>query len=131
MIRRVFLVVVLIAMVGSLRAADESFDRAAARRVYQKVQAGETLTADEKVIYEKIRVMLAKRTGRSAPEENEPVVPFVARTSTGLIPLTDMSAADRYKGEDGGLYGGGSNVPPPEHLKAALAEAAKVQPLDA
>ena len=46
-------------------------------------------------------------------------------------PLTDMSAEDRYQGEDGGLYGGGRNSPPEAHFKAALAEAAKIQPLDA
>ena len=34
-------------------------------------------------------------------------------------PLTDMTAEDRYKGEDGGLYGGGRNSPPEAHLKAA------------
>jgi hypothetical protein len=45
--------------------------------------------------------------------------------------LTDMTAFERYHGEDGGLYGGGSNVPPPAHYQAALAELAKIQPLDA
>ena len=42
-----------------------------------------------------------------------------------------MTAYDRYKGEDGGLYGGGMNVPPPAHHDAALAELAKIKPLDA
>jgi hypothetical protein len=37
----------------------------------------------------------------------------------------------RYKGEDGGLYGGGRNEPPDELRKAALAEAAAVLPRDA
>jgi hypothetical protein len=45
-------------------------------------------------------------------------------------PLCDMSAADRYKGEDGGLYGGGRNDPPEPHWKAALAESAKIEPRD-
>lgn len=44
------------------------------------------------------------------------------------IPLDQMTAADRYKGEDGGLYGGGRNVPPPEHQKAASRELAKIVP---
>ncbi len=48
-----------------------------------------------------------------------------------LVPLCDMSATDRYKGEDGGLYGGGKNAPPDAHRKAAEAELAKIQPLDA
>jgi hypothetical protein len=45
-------------------------------------------------------------------------------------PICDMSATDRYKGEDGGLYGGGRNEPPEAHWKAALAESKKIEPLD-
>src|SRR5438552_16232004 len=33
------------------------------------------------------------------------------RASVGFKPLTEMSADDRYKGEDGGLYGHGKNTP--------------------
>jgi len=47
------------------------------------------------------------------------------------VPLMDMTANDRYKGEDGGLYGKGLNTPPPGHRDAALRELAKVRPLDA
>lgn len=46
------------------------------------------------------------------------------------VPLTDMRAEDAYKGEDGGLYGGGSNEPPPHQLRAALRESASIRPLD-
>jgi hypothetical protein len=53
------------------------------------------------------------------------------KATTGLKPLSEMSAADRYKGEDGGLYGGGKNAPPESHAKAARAELAKIEPLDA
>jgi hypothetical protein len=53
------------------------------------------------------------------------------KETTGFKPLTEMSATDRYKGEDGGLYGAGKNVPPEGHLKAAQAELAKIEPLDA
>ncbi len=45
--------------------------------------------------------------------------------------IIDMTAYERYKGEDGGLYGGGSNEPPPAHYQAALGELASIQPLDA
>jgi hypothetical protein len=51
--------------------------------------------------------------------------------STGLIPLTEMSADDRYKGEDGGLYGSGSNEPPKAHQLAAQKGLQKITPLDA
>ena len=53
------------------------------------------------------------------------------KASVGLKPLTEMTANDRYKGEDGGLYGGGKNEPPDAHLKAARSEAMKIEPLDA
>ena len=42
-----------------------------------------------------------------------------------------MTAADKYKGEDGGLYGGGKNEPPEVHQAAAKKETAKIVPLDA
>lgn len=47
------------------------------------------------------------------------------------VPLTEMGAADRYKGETGGLYGEGRNEPPAEHAAKAKAEAEKIRPLDA
>jgi len=53
-----------------------------------------------------------------------------AKAETGLVPLTELEKGD-YKGESGGLYGNGQNTPLADHLKAAQAEAAKVQPLDA
>jgi hypothetical protein len=53
-----------------------------------------------------------------------------ARESTGLIALPDLGKGT-YKGEEGGLYPGGVNTPPPAHLKAGLAMARKIVPLDA
>lgn len=60
---------------------------------------------------------------RSAPE--------IKPAAKGLAPLDEMTADDRYKGQDGGLYGGGKNTPPDGHRQAAEAELAKIQPLDA
>jgi hypothetical protein len=51
--------------------------------------------------------------------------------STGLKPLTEMTAEDKYKGEDGGLYGGGMNEPPKAHQRAANEALTKITPLDA
>src|SRR5687767_7677739 len=53
------------------------------------------------------------------------------KASVGFKPLTEMTASDRYKGEDGGLYGGGRNTPPDSHFAAAKAATAKIRPLDA
>jgi hypothetical protein len=62
--------------------------------------------------------------GQAAP-------PKEGKASVGLKPLTEMTADDRYKGEDGGLYGGGKNEPTGSLLKAARDASAMIQPLDA
>ena len=56
---------------------------------------------------------------------------YGGKSTIGFKPLTEMTAGDRYKGEDGGLYGNGQNTPPPAHLKAAGIQTAKIAPLDA
>jgi hypothetical protein len=74
-------------------------------------------------------------------EKNEPVIKAVRlgkkdmqnpdeKSSVGLMPLTEMTADDRNKGEDGGLYGSGKNEPPEAHRAAALAETQRITPLD-
>ena len=65
---------------------------------------------------------------RQTPAEQ---LPNGGKDSIGLKPLTEMTAADRYKGEDGGLYGGGNNEPPPALAAAAKRATAAIQPLDA
>ena len=57
--------------------------------------------------------------------------PAAGRATVGVKPLTELPAAETYKGEEGGLYGGGSNEPPASHLAAAKAARAKITPLDA
>ena len=75
------------------------------------------------------------------PEKGEPVIKAIRlgkkeilsakeKTSVGLKPLTEMTAEDRYKGEDGGLYGGGKNEPPEVHRAAALDASRGIIPLD-
>ncbi len=60
-----------------------------------------------------------------------PAPPAAAgRSSVGLKPLTEMSARENYKGENGGLYGDGRNQPPDAHRAAALREIAAVAPLN-
>jgi Cu/Ag efflux protein CusF len=52
------------------------------------------------------------------------------KESVGLKPLNEMSAADKYKGEDGGLYGDGKNEPPAAHRAAAKRATDNIKPLD-
>jgi len=56
---------------------------------------------------------------------------FNNRPTTGLKPLDEMSAEDRYQGEDGGLYGGGKNEPPAAHAAAAKKATNQIVPRDA
>ncbi len=56
------------------------------------------------------------------PTPTDPVVEIVPR------PLTEMTGL--YKGTDPGLYGGGTNTPPPSQAIAASGAAAQIQPLD-
>jgi hypothetical protein len=51
------------------------------------------------------------------------------RETTGLVPVTEM-AETLYKGQTGGLYGDGRNVPPENHAKAAQERTALIRPLD-
>jgi hypothetical protein len=53
-----------------------------------------------------------------------------ARESTGLISLPDLGTG-MYKGEQGGLYPGGVNTPPTSHVRAGIALAKSIVPLDA
>jgi len=83
----------------------------------------------------------AEATFTIEPEKNEPIIKAIRlgkkdtanakeRSSVGLKPLTEMTAQDKYKGEDGGLYGGGKNEPPEAHRTAALEECRGIVPLD-
>ena len=56
---------------------------------------------------------------------------FNNRPTTGLKPLDEMTAEDRYQGEDGGLYGGGKNEPPAAHAAAAKKATKQIVPRDA
>ena len=52
------------------------------------------------------------------------------RESVGLTALTDLGTG-YYQGEQGGLYPGGSNVPPAGHQKAGVKLGHSIVPLDA
>jgi len=80
---------------------------------------GELLTPEEEKL---LKDLVTKRTEPYAREHP-------ARESVGLIPLTDL-AEEKYKGEQGGLYPNGENLPPPAHLKAGLLAARKIGPRD-
>jgi hypothetical protein len=72
----------------------------------------------------------AHMQGNNQVNRQEWIAAHPARQSTGLIPLPDLGKG-MYKGEQGGLYPGGTNAPPAGHLKAGIAIAKTIQPLDA
>jgi hypothetical protein len=78
-------------------------------------------------------VLHAIRLGRVPLSNAVPAAGGPAREgkpTVGIKPLTDMSAEDRYKGEDGGLYGGGRNEMPPGLAAIATKETQKIVPRD-
>jgi hypothetical protein len=112
--------------------ADDDVELSKARAIRQKAQSGQELTSEESALLERGKAARRRAsqndTGRP-PASALPSDP--TKTSTGLVPLCDMTAEQKYHGEDGGLYGGGANSPPEKHFQAALAAAANVKPRDA
>lgn len=118
------------------RAADDPIDWNRAKQLHQRASRGEKLSPADQAYYERAKKARARmqggapgdnRTGR--PAGTNPPGPASAST-TGLKPLTELGQ-DQYKGEESGLYGGGSNEPPPAHLARLQAATARIEPLDA
>lgn len=126
---------------GALAAASragEPLDMDKARMLFMRQKKGETLTADEQAYLDRAKAERAKGQGGQKREggqvrggDRERGTATGGKTSMGFKPLTEMTAEDRYKGEDGGLYGGGRNQPPPVLQAAAEKETARIAPLDA
>ncbi len=106
----------------------DAIDFRRARALLQKRRQGEMLTADEAAYLQ--RAIEARRARQNQGDQPRRAA-IEPRESTGLKPLSEMTADDRYEGEDGGLYGGGENSPPKEHREAAQRELARIEPLDA
>ena len=105
-------------------AAEEPIDFDRARELFRRRQRGDTLTADEEAYLQR-----AIKARNAQGNQNSRAVPQ-SRESTGMIPLSQMTADERYEGEDGGLYGGGQNEPPAAHRQAAESALAEIVPRD-
>lgn len=119
-------VLLLAGLATALPAAKDEIDFQRARELIARQRQGQALTDEERQYVQ--RAVEARRTAATRPSRPQP---STGRASLGLTPLCDMGPGDRYKGQDGGLYGGASNAPPADHAAAARRELAKVQPLDA
>jgi hypothetical protein len=96
------------------------FDKA--YKLFQRRKGGEKLSAEDNAYVERALEARQKQNGRPGA--------LTPRETMGFKPLTEMSATDHYKGQDGGLYGGGQNVPPAAHALAAEQALARIEPLD-
>jgi hypothetical protein len=115
---------------GAASDAGEPIDFQRVQAIRKKVEAGETPTPEERAYIQRFMRAMLKHKGNQkggVPASTTPVSD--PKIVTSLVPLDEL--AGTYKGEDGGLYGGGKNNPPPVHLSAYLAASKRIQPLDA
>jgi hypothetical protein len=121
----------------SARAADTEppIDPVRGRALVQKASRGEALTTEEQAYLDRVKQAIRERAAGKQPgpvpqaAAARPSAPAGMADWSGLVPLTDLVTP--YKGEDGGLYGGGNNEPPAAHRAAHLKESEKIRPLDA
>ena len=101
-------------------------DMERAKQIHEKKQRGEALTDEEQKILDEA---MRRRGQGGAGGEKKPgarVAPPAAPKD--LTPLSELTAD--YKGQDGGLYGGGKNEPPAAHAALASKALAEIKPLD-
>ena len=126
-------------LLGALAVAPAFQNPEADARRFEEIRAryqrGEPVSPEERQWAQRYRQAQQQKKGAapSSAEQKKLVEEFLRshppRESTGLVPLTDLGT-QRYQGEQGGLYPGGSNVPPPAHQKAGFALARQIAPLD-
>ena len=108
---------------GGSPQGQDGIDWKKAQDLYNREKNGEKLSeADQKYLDHAKEVR--KRGGGGGRPANQRKAPDT------LKPLTDMTADEVYEGEDGGLYGKGSNEPPEALKKSAATALAEIQPLD-
>ncbi len=113
---------------GKPAAPGDDIDWEKAKGLHQREQKGEKLSPEDQTYLNRAKEMRGGGNKNGAPGK---AAGNQRKAPEHLPPLTDMSGSDRYEGEDGGLYGGGSNIPPAAHAKAAQAQLARIQPLGA
>jgi hypothetical protein len=117
---RISVCLTLSLLAAGLFALAQSPDLGAIRR---KVAAGDTLTQEERQTLQQANSASQKKRREEYLKDHTPVA------STGNIALPDLGTG-MYKGEQGGLYPGGTNTIPPAHLAAGLKLAKQITPLD-
>ena len=106
------------------RAQRDEIDIPKAKAIRDRVLKGEPITKEERAYLERAKAEFLRKKAAAGK-----VTP--PRSSTGLVPLTDMGTVATYNGHDGGLYGHGENRPPEAHLRKALDAAKEIVPRNA
>jgi hypothetical protein len=111
-------------------AAEPPIDWDRARQLNARSNQGQALTKEEQAYLDRARQLRLSGAGpgRSKTESGD-ARKAAAKPTTHFTPLTELTK-ERYQGEEGGLYSGGKNEPPLDHLTAAQKETAKIRPLD-
>ena len=118
---------------ANVSLGQDGIDRERVKQLYEKSKRGEKLTPDEQKYLDRAIQELKKSNDPKSDTGKQQTTGGEKRqelSSTGLKPLNEMTADDRYKGEDGGLYGGGENLPPKVHRLAAQDALKKITRLD-
>ena len=109
--------------------SSDGIDWQKAQDLFRREQGGEKLSEADQKYLDHAKEVRSRGGNRGGSGGGGTVGQRKAPAS--LKPLSDMTADDVYEGENGGLYGKGSNEPP-EALKKSAAEAlAQIKPLDA
>ncbi len=116
-----------ISLFGQTTGTPIDWDKA--KQLYQREQRGEKLSPEEQTYLDKAKE--ARKGGGSRPGGGGGRPANQRKAPDTLKPLTDMTANESYEGEDGGLYGKGSNEPPEALKKSAETALAQIKPLDA
>lgn len=129
-----FVLLSVIALVPLARSAESGgsptpIDPVRGRQLMEKSSRGDPLTAEEQAYLQRVKQAIRERQSGKRPATTSAAPAASTADWSALLPLTELATA--YKGEDGGLYGGGRNEPPAAHHAAYLEEAALIVPRDA
>ena len=91
-------------------ARQDEIDFNLASQLRQRFLQGDRLTDEERAYLERAMTAFHKKQAGAMKGAH-----LAAKDSLGLTPVTDLAGELKYKGQDGGLYGGGKNRPPDQH----------------
>jgi len=106
-------------------------DRKRFEEIKGRHDRGEQISPEDQAFAMRIMRILNGPANQKANQERnaEYAKAHPPHDSLGVVPLTELGTG-LYKGEEGGLYPGGSNTPPARHLAVGVKLAHEIVPLD-